>query len=172
MIRSNPKILAIVFSLALAACGSSEDGEPMTVVLESFEAEVAELDELAQAHDGAVAGAADLDAIVAEETAYATEADEIYEHIEHLLGEMAECHHDGNPPDLAAVGAALGDLQDELAVHATAMAGAADVAAATTEEQRHQSEIVAIVGVFDAGHDALHATAGDYMCHGGEHHDE
>lgn len=171
MIHWKTTILVIALPLALAACGSDEDGEPMGPLVESFEAEVTELDELAGDHDGTVTGAADLDAILAEESAYATAADEIYEHIEHVLGEMAECHHDGTPPDLAAVGAALGDLEDELAGHATAMAAAADVAAATTEEQRHQSAVVAIIAVFNAGHDALHETAGDYMCHGGAHED-
>lgn len=171
MLRSKTTILAIALPLVLAACGSSEDGEPMTPLVESFEAEVTELDELAEAHDGTVAAAADLDAIAAEESAYAIAADEIYEHIEHVLGEMAECHHNESPPDLTDLGAALTDLEDELADHATTMAAAADVAAATTEEQRHQSAVVAIVAVFDSGHDALHETAGDYMCHGGGHTD-
>jgi len=157
-------VLAGVLAVSFG-CGSEDDGVPMTGLLEAYEAEVGELTALAAAHDTAVSGAADLAAMQAQETAYGTDAGGHMEEIEHAVLEMAECTHDGHGPELGDVGTALADLDAELTAHATAMAAAADVAAAGAEEARHQSAIADIAAVFDDAHDALHDEAADFMCH-------
>lgn len=157
-------------AIFVSACGDSDSGapaateEPMTATVTEFNAQIDALDQLETKHDADIKAAADLAAANAKEADEATSATTIHGTMATLIGHMGMCMSKGAAPNTDALSASLTSLKKEIDAHKAAMAAAADMPAATTEEARHQTAIDGLVTDMHTGHDAMAAMAGSYMC--------
>jgi hypothetical protein len=142
----------------------------MTEKAAGLAAELHELTELAEAHHASGAAAADLQALLAEETVYNTAAMGHHDELHHNIGEMEMCSQAGQPPAMADFEEAIEAIEEELANHKANIEAASDLAAAQVEEIRHEGAFGPLLADAATAEGKISATAGDFSCphHGDE----
>lgn len=160
----------IAAPLLAAACGSDngngseEELEPITDRLDSFETESGELAEAVTDHGEVVSGAADLDEVLAAEADYSVDAEEHHLALHHEIEDMTACHEGSVMLMAASLEEALERIEEELDDHATAMASAADLDAALSEEDSHQQSMEELFEVLDTEFGSLSEESESFMC--------
>jgi len=156
-----------VIAMLLASCGEhTDDSMPLGDHLADSATHAQDIRTLVEQHGEAVAGAADLSAVLALETQHHTEMGGQYEHLGEEITSMGGCmDSDDLPPDTAHMHGIHEDLMDEGDSHGTAMEVAADLQGAMDEEARHQAATADLLAQFEADLDALEDTADHFECH-------
>ncbi len=171
--------LMLVLSIGLfVGCGGEEASEePMTELVEGLATEISNLESMSATHQTTVEETADLPAVLTEEAAYKNMMLGHHETMHHQMDEMGSCQHEGTAPHTEDLDTGLDDLNTEINLHATNMAGAADLAEAVAEETRYQTALAVVISSLNDHHAELATDPGDFMCvhddaeaaHGDEH---
>lgn len=166
-------LLAITL-LVCAACHDDHHSDPMQRSLAAFDGHLADLSLELDAHDGKVAAAADLAAIVSEEDRHQTVAAGHAGHMMEMADDMGQgCSHHTNSsshPDMAPMHDLALRMRDATTQHRAKMGTQPDVAAARAEEARYRAELTGLVGMMRTRSTEMHGIAGDFHCEGGHTH--
>lgn len=149
-------------ALALAACSGSST--TMEAQMKSMGDLITTTQADLGAHKSAVAAAPDVAAIVALEGPHATKMSGHMDAMGKSVTDMKMCTKDGKAPDTAMMSDAIPKMKTEDDAHHTAMAGVADLAAARSEEDRHQKAMTAQIDMMMMDQTSLTTAAVGYMC--------
>lgn len=154
----------------LAACHT--DGDPMTMHLSMVSESLVQLSTDSAAHKTAVAAAANVSALAAMETDHLAKALASVDSMKSMCDEMTSTcmMHDGTMANAKPESDLSEQMRQECNNHKAAMAAAADLAAANTEETRHQAALEDLRGKMQKGLDGLGPTAGEFTCSSGHSH--
>ena len=157
----------LALPLAIAGCGMSSDpGTPMTTHMGMVTDDLASVMTESGTHKTAVAGAAKVTDLPALESAHLAKITPYLDDTKTMCVLMKDTCM--NAAGLMADTKPMADLADQMkqewANHNAAMAAAADLAAAATEETRHQAAVADFQAKMSAKQAALAPTEAGYTC--------
>jgi hypothetical protein len=163
----------VLLAVSLGGCGEDHMSANMGAELDKADQHMTALQAETDQHDRAVAAGTDLATVLAEEGRHQPMSMGHTGDMMSMMGNMMQmCRHTASnaAPDMQAMSDMMQSMRDECARHQVAISGAADMAAARSEEAQHLASMREMMGRMRGMMSAMRGQVGSFHCQAGMGH--